>query len=245
MTSISDARHTHQQFLVDLESRLSTGQISPAEFTTLCLIPELVKNSASFQRSPLYKAEFSLSPTIEFLRLYNWKGQSDRIRRSLFHWHQGHYPLVLWERIPTPLELLRLQAQGKRVITVFKKASEWQQIHHGKSAWEFTVHDLIHADHFFQDPDRRAGQIAFYQFVLEQWEHGMIHSLRQHCPEQFDYLISDMNSHPQHLYQTLKALCLVARKKENDLNPKLRLPLTEETRFQSDVNHLLGARLLR
>jgi hypothetical protein len=245
MEYLSDMRHTHQQFLVDLEKQFFDKKLSAAEFTALCLIPELVRNNTYFQKSPLIKEALSESPVMEFLRNYSWKGKSDRIRRSLFRWHQGHYPLVLWETIPTPFELLKLQAQGKRVITVFKNTSAWEKTHFGKSAWEFIVHDLIHADHFFENSDWRTGQIEFYQFVLTQWDHELISCIRTHCSEQFDYLISDMNSHPQHLYQTLSALSLMAWKKKAQVDVKCRLPSNEEEQLQKKMNHLLTTCLLK
>ncbi len=245
MLGLSDMRQTHQQYLVDLEIKFSDKSLSAAELTTLCLLPELAKSKIEFQRAPLFKTKIETSPIIEFLRNYSWKGKTDRIRRSLVQWHLGHYPLVLSDQIPTPLALLQIQANGKRVITVFKNSSDWQRTHLGKSAWEFIVHDLIHADHFFENSEWREGQIAFYQFILKNWDHKMVSCVRSHCSEQFDYLISDMNSHPQHMYQTLAALCLLAWKNKLELDPKTRLPEEQELLFQEQKNHLLGALLLK
>ena len=241
----TDVRHTHQQFLVDLESQYQQNKLSAAELTTLCLIPELVRLNTGFQKSPLLKNETSDSKIIEFLRNYSWKGHTDRIRRSLYNWHLGRYPLVLWNHIPTPLELLKIQADGKRIITVFNQADEWEQLHLGKTAWDFIIHDLIHADHFFENSEWQSGQIAFYQFILNKWDQDMIKLARTYCPDQFDYLISDMNSHPQHMYQTLTALCLMAWKKRLDLDVKARLPETEENQFQDQMNYFLATRLLK
>jgi hypothetical protein len=235
-------RHQRQQYLVELGSQLELGKISAAEFTTLCLLPELVRtNSGGFQRKIL-STETDLTPLTDFLRRYSWKGHTDRIRRSLLRWHQGCYPLELWNQIPTPLELLKVQACGKRVITVFTSAELWEQTHFGKSAWEFVVHDLVHADHFFENPVWRDGQVQFYQFILEKWDHPLIESLKLHCLEQFDYLISDMNSHPQHMYQTLAALSLQAWKKQRALDLKSRLSTELEAEFQRELSCLLETR---
>ena len=253
MLEKTEARHAHQQFLVDLENRYFENELSAAELTTLCLMPELVRLNTGFQRLPLLKnipaeqnqGTATPSPMIEFLRNYSWKGHTDRIRRSLFNWHLGKYPLVLWNHIPTPLELLKIQADGKRVITVFNQAEEWEQLHLGKTAWEFIIHDLIHADHFFENSEWQLGQIDFYKFILSKWEQPMMIRVRSYCAEQFDYLISDMNSHPQHMYQTLTALCLMAWKKSLGISNKARLPETEETQFQDQMNYFLASRLLK
>jgi hypothetical protein len=238
-------RHEHQQFLVDLESKLLSLEFSPAEYTALCLLPELVRKKTGFQKSPLFKDQRTHSPVMEFIRNFSWKGHTERIRRSLFQWHESNYPLVLSNQIPKPLELLKIQAEGQRIITVFNQASQWQENHLGKTAWEFTVHDLIHADHFFQKSDWQTGQIAFYKFVLENWDEPIIADARTFFSDQFDYLISDMNSHPQHMYQTLNALCLMSRKKKLQIKANSRLPEKEESYFQEQMNYLLPTRLLK
>lgn len=232
-----------QQFLMDLENRLLTNLITPAELTAICLIPHFVRNRFSFQKASLFKThlknEILASPVMNFLNTYNWKGYSDRIRRTLIQWHLGKYPLVLWSHIPTPFELLTIQASGQRIITVFKKSVEWQQTHLGKSAWDFIVHDLIHADHFFENSDWREGQTEFYQKILDHWNDDLLLCARAHCKDQFDYLISDMNSHPQHLRQTLSALCLMAWKKNLSIDSNARLSSLEESRFQKNLNNLI------
>lgn len=238
MKNLSVVRHSRQQYLMDLKTQFSAGMISAAELTTLCLIPKLLENPAGLQTSALLKDDNS-SPAMTFLQNYSWKGHTDRIRRALIKWHQGHYPLVLWERIPTPLELLKCQATGRRIVTVFTQDEEWDQMHLGKSAWDFIVHDLIHADHFFENSELRAGQIEFYQFILDRWDQDMVTKARTYCPEQFDYLISDMNSHPAHMHKTLSALCLMAWKKEIGLEIKSRLPADEEVRFQNQMLSLV------
>jgi hypothetical protein len=245
MLNLSDMRHPHHQYLRELEILQNSKNLSPAEVTAFCLVPQLLKNSTSFQRSPLLDEKPSSSPIMEFLRLYSWKGKSIRIRQSLFRWHRGQYPLVLWDHIPNPFELLKIQAEGKRVITVFKTALEWEQIHLGKDAWNFIAHDLIHADHFFQNSELRQGQIQFYQKLLDLWNHNLITLARKFCTEQFEYLISDMNSHPQHLKQTLSAICLIAWKKSRGQDLKQRLSTQDEILFQEQIHHLLTAFLLR
>lgn len=245
MTFLSETRHISQQYLVELGKSLDQKQISPAEFCTLCLVPQLLKNKVGFQKCVLSDSLSSDSEVMEFLRHYSWKGKSGRVRRSLLMWHQESYPLILWDRIPTPLELLKVQAKGERVITVFREAADWDKIHLGKTAWEFILHDLIHADHFFEKIDWRDGQRMFYQFLLEQWDHEMIGLARRECSEQFDYLISDMNSHPQHLAQTLTALCLMASKKSLGVERTQKLSNQQEIFFQNQMTGLFETCLFK
>ncbi|MFN9066181.1 MAG: hypothetical protein ACK5V3_03060 [Bdellovibrionales bacterium] len=192
----------------------------------------LLSKIDQFQSKILIPELKSHSSVIHFLNSYHWKGHTDRIRRALIHWHLGLYPLVLYKKIPNPKELLELQAQGKRVVTVFFEAEDWKKEWGKFSAWEFTVHDLIHADHFFQDPHLHQQQTRFYNFILQNWQHPFLSPL--HTQSGFEYLISDMNSHPQHLLQTLSALVIEQRKKELNLSIQERLPTSEELNCQNE-----------
>ena len=203
----------------------------------LCSAAELVSQVLlfgfdQFQSKLLFSDLKTESEIINFLNKNHWKGHTDRIRRALISWHLKMYPLVLLPKIPSPRELLELQAQGKRVVTLFPKIEDWQ-IKWGKfTAWEFTAHDLIHADHFFQDSQLHKKQTQFYQFILNNWEHPLIDSL--HNESGFEYLISDMNSHPKHLLQTLSALVIEKRKENFCLEKKDRLPDIEEVYCQRE-----------
>ncbi|MFN8792593.1 MAG: hypothetical protein ACK5Y2_14150 [Bdellovibrionales bacterium] len=241
-------RHWSINDILNLQQKLRHTSISPAEFTAQFLL----KRPLHFQRKPLQLPSFHCDPqaraqvqpnsnfladqdTMTFLHEFHWKGYSDRIRRALLMWHTGRYPLQLSHEIPSPLELLRLQAQGQRVVTVLVQPEQWDQLHHGHSAWDFTVHDLLHADHFFEKEDWRQGQISFYRFLLERWELPEIQAL--HGDPQFDYLIADMNSHPRHLFGTFQALVLKSWKQRKGLAPQQNLAPTDEQTFQDQVRH--------
>ncbi len=207
-------RHFNFDFLLKIRAELEENLISPSEFVAKYLLTHPLQ----FQKNIMYPhlAHSPLSEIMDFLNTFQWKGYSDRIRRSLLKWHHKQYPLLLLFHIPTPLELLRLQAQGQRVVTVFLQQSEWRTEHHGKNPWDFTVHDLIHADHFFEDPLNWKGQVGFYQFLLRHWNDFPLRAL--HNQSGFEYLISDMNSHPYHLFLTLRALLLESMKAQASKN---------------------------
>lgn len=241
-------RHWSINDILKLQQKLRDTLISPAEFTAQFLL----KRPLQLQRKSLKIPTLTLEPqasarvqpilqqdsgqdTMSFLREFHWKGYSDRIRRALLMWHMGAYPLQLSHEIPTPWELLRLQAQGQRVVTVLIQPAQWDQLHHGHSAWDFTVHDLLHADHFFERADWREGQIRFYRFLFERWELPEIRAL--HEDPQFDYLIADMNSHPRHLFGTFQALVLKSWKQQRGLAPHQSLSKADEREFQNRVQN--------
>lgn len=225
-------RHWDLNYLLKLQEKLKENEISPAEFVT----DFLLQKPLEFQKKKLFADYPTSSKLMQSLNENHWKGYNDRIRRSLLEWHRGHYPLVLLHRIPTPHELLLYQGQGQRVVTVFINPTELDQNHHGKNAWDFTIHDLVHADHFFEKPEWRKGQIEFYQFLERNWEHPEISKL--HNLPEFEYLIADMNSHPRHLFLTLRALILKSLKNQFGLPPEESLSDSHEQHFQEIVEEL-------
>lgn len=118
------------------------------------------------------------------------------------------YPIEVVNRIPTPLELLHFQLNSRRVISFNQSFQTWPStLYHGRDFLSFIIHDLIHADHFFASPENRAGQLGFYHCVQMILNTTELQALLQdnNFLEAFEYIISDMNSHPVHLLKTLQA----------------------------------------
>jgi hypothetical protein len=244
MENLCGLRQLSSDYLREIETQLLQKKINEAEATTLCLIPFLLnkKESFPFQKLILFKddSQQNLHYVTQFLKTYSWKGYSDRIRRALYQWSHGRYPLLRFKTIPTPFELLKVQATGKRVVTVFSQQEEWSKTYGDKNAFEFVLHDLVHAEHFFERKDWSEGQRQFYDFVLRNWNHPLTSMTRKQCPEQFDYLISDMNSHPKHLFQTFEALMLIAQKKVFGLELKDRLTDLQEKSFRKEAQYFFA-----
>lgn len=131
------------------------------------------------------------------------------VNRALLSWEQGHYPLELMFKIPSPKQVLNLQKNGKRCVTVFFKESEIDHYILGeRDSLGFILHDLIHADHFFHHNLMMKGQIGFYSQMSELIESKIIDELLKDSDYtgSFEYLISDMNAHPVHLWKGLKSI---------------------------------------
>lgn len=217
--------------LAQLNAQFSEGKLSAAELCASLLLTQI----SSLQKKRLISGFSTPSVIIQQLNDFHWVGHTDRIRRALIQWHTGKYSLILLRSIPTPFEILQYQARGERVVTVFEKPEDWQKNWGPHSAWEFVAHDLIHADHFFENPARRESQKKFYQFLLEHWSTPEIQSLVG--DPGFDYLISDMNSHEKHLFQTLKAVVIAQQKKTLRLSAQERLPEFTEHSCQQLFSH--------
>lgn len=127
---------------------------------------------------------------------------------ALYHFYLGQYPIEVLCYEPEPLELLQFQIQGKRILTFNPNIEEWPQLKYGeRDPLSFWLHDLIHAEHFFSDPQDRAGQIGFYRLIHEILTYKILDTilLNDEFNKAFSYLMSDMNAHPLHLVKTLRA----------------------------------------
>ena len=139
-----------------------------------------------------------------------FKATPQAVNRSLLAWSLSEYPLVLMERVPSVEEVLEQQIRGQRCITIFREQSTLAKLILGeRDALGFAFHDLIHADHFFHDNTLMRGQIGFYRQVNDLLKAGLLAPLMAapDFPEQLDYLIADMNSHPVHLWKCFKSIC--------------------------------------
>lgn len=146
---------------------------------------------------------------IDFINICKIKAVPESCNRSLSFIANNYYPLRISEVIPSPKELLQLQISGQRVITLNEDCELWPTNYYsGRDFLGFIMHDLIHADHFFLDPEHRDGQLGFFRFIENILEDTMLNELlfRESFKTGFEYIISDMNSHPVHLFQTLHAL---------------------------------------
>jgi hypothetical protein len=128
------------------------------------------------------------------------------VNRALIGWAEGRYHLKLLAHVPSSLEVLEMQSRGERIVTCFFKPQELLETHEGgRDAFVFALHDLIHADHFFHDPGLAEAQRDFYSECLVRYRSGEFTERLGDAAwaDQFHYIISDMNSHPEHLRATL------------------------------------------
>lgn len=144
-----------------------------------------------------------------FLNIYRIKPLPESALRSLYKLGFESFPLQIINSEPTPFELLKIQITGQRIITFDENFEAWPfKLYGERDPLSFIIHDLIHADHFLKDPKQHQGQIGFYKFIDKIHFDFDLQNLFQNekFKSGFEYIISDMNAHPVHLFQTLKAL---------------------------------------
>jgi hypothetical protein len=145
------------------------------------------------------------------MKNFSLKGVRLDSHMGMLGWLEGRYPLELRYDIPTPGEMLDIQCEGRRFVSLLKNPEEkYRAIGRHAGAYEFLLHDLEHAHKFFGDPFLLRAQIAFFRFLkakipaFSPWMDDPLFMKDLH------YLMSDMNSHPVHLFKYLKAVVLTA-----------------------------------
>lgn len=191
-----------------------------------------------FQDTPVLIPQH-ISPQMnltDFLNQIKIKAFPESCHRSLCFMMSGRYPLDIVRHIPTPAELLRIQTAGRRIVSLNENFEEWtHQKYSERDHLGFLMHDLIHADHFFYEPKHQLGQLGFFAFIQTIISDKSLEAML--CSEdfktQFEYVISDMNSHPVHLFQTLKTL-LYMKNKNDFLSEKIWKNWCEQNSVKND-----------
>lgn len=206
------SKSLHPQISAIEENRLQ-GQISDAEFVGLFLEKSIFylfpKNWKSRRRSFEIEYQKSSPKTWSFLE-YGYRGIPESAHRAIQKWMNNEYPLCLVNYVPSVAEVLDLQSQGQRCVTVLQQEKDLSEYVLGeRDPFSFTIHDLIHADHFFQNEFQMHIQIGFSRLMKSLYDQiQLLESLKQNplFASDFEYAASDMNSHGAHLCKYLKAI---------------------------------------
>lgn len=214
--------------------RFQQNALSSAEFTAIYIVTVLAyrfpgdwlgaKRSQKLTPThnlsfPLTDLPMSLEPNIqkrlaafttlgELFQHFAFKSTPLTVNRSILNWSEASYGLELMFRIPRPEEVLHQQKLGRRCVTVILEKEKAKKFILGeRDALGFTMHDLIHADHFYHNNQCYQGQLGFYGLL----DHCMT---QNHFEEQFktpafeaefEYLIADMNAYAIHLMKCFKS----------------------------------------
>lgn len=147
-----------------------------------------------------------LSELSQLVAMGKYKRIKEKVSRALSMWLAGKWQLELLLHVPSVYEVLKLQAGGARCVTLYPDRSCWSGPKLTKeNALHFFVHDLEHAVQFFDF--YHSEQLALNQRLLSLYEEGYFEELMtQGLKERVDYLLSDMNTHPEHSFQFLQAI---------------------------------------
>ncbi len=182
------------------EWSMKTGRV--AEPTGLSLpLREVARGPFAFLQ------RYSSRTLMDVTREYRPRHLPAAIFEILWMWYQDQADLLVVSHVPSPLEMLAAQCLGRRFVTLDEAAAGTGALVDGqRDAFEFVLHDLAHAHQFFKDPQEFCKQTEFFKQVSQFLQAtGVLHLGDEPLREALDYLISDMNSHSQHLYSYLRA----------------------------------------
>lgn len=212
-----------------LAARWRTGEIDAAEFAALYFLHwQITTHGQAFaSRKRKHDPRPDAAEWLALLakeagarrrvQLHDWldrnqfRGVTGNVPVALVRWLHGAWPLILREDIPKPLEVLRMQARGSRAVTVI---TAWPRagkpVLNKPDAFEFFRHDLEHAYKFYHSPALFAGQRAFFARLETAFDRGVFVPYFDDAEFviRFDYLMSDMNTHPEHSCQYLRAILI-------------------------------------
>ena len=148
---------------------------------------------------------------LDWLEHYQFRGVIGNVPAALVQWLRGAWPLILREDIPSPLDVLRMQARGTRAVTLI---TAWPRVREPvltkSDAFAFFRHDLEHAYKFYHWPALYAGQCGFFARLEAAFDRGVFAPYFDDAEfvARFHYLMSDMNTHPEHSRQYLRAILI-------------------------------------
>ena len=106
---------------------------------------------------------------------------SNYVNQCIVGWALEMKPCKLLHHIPSPMEVLRMQANGERVVTMFCTLTELSKQHiskltymkgminHARDPLEFLLHDFKHMEHF-TCCDTHHEQIGFFRCMMRLGE---------------------------------------------------------------------------
>ena len=160
-----------------------------------------------------------LSDIADLLEHFLMKGIRLDSQLGLLGFLSGNYQLELVFRVPTPAEMLELQCEGRRFLTLIDNlACKSFDLGRHKTPFEFFLHDLEHAHKFFGNPEQYGGQVLFFKFLRASLAEFEVFSGDAKFRADLNYLMSDMNTHPMHLFKFLKAVVCSAEMRRTQLN---------------------------
>jgi len=179
-------------------------------------------------------------PCPSLIHHWRWREVPGFAWNTLEAWAQRKFQLEIVFGIPSPKKILMLQTKGQRCVSVFREAHHLSEIHeHHRDAFLFTVHDLEHAWQFFSNAELFHHQKAWALKLWLAFFQGPWKTMAWIQKEDFDYLISDMNTHPWHGFLTLQNLWMKEWKKQKQWPLWEKLPSQDETQCQKAWNELL------
>jgi hypothetical protein len=134
----------------------------------------------------------------------------EAVPQALLAWSRGERRVDLLFHVPSARDVLALQAQGRRCVSLLDEATSAAPHEDGLA---FAVHDLCHLEKF-ADPAQHAAQVGFFAAVSRALADPRFQeletSLDARWAEDRGYVIADMNGSAVFLFLALKSKLKIA-----------------------------------
>ncbi|HND85300.1 MAG TPA: hypothetical protein PLU50_05800 [Pseudobdellovibrionaceae bacterium] len=151
------------------------------------------------------------------------RGLPEQAQEMLLLWFHKKIDLLLTWDEPSVFQVLQMQAQGRRCVTIPPRARDFASVNcHGRDTHSFIIHDLMHAYFFFRT-EYFDFQKNISKFFVENWNSTWLVAIKRSTSwPKFEYLLSDMNTHPEHWLATFQGLVHEVQLTElTEIAPKL------------------------
>lgn len=126
------------------------------------------------------------------------------VAEALVAWAAGRRDVELLTRVPTPGELLALQARGRRCVSLL---DDGVVVPPHADGLAFVLHDLCHLEKFV-DPEHHAGQVGFFSTLEAAMATEAWRSIERDFDAPWitdrDHVAADMNGSAIFLFAALK-----------------------------------------
>lgn len=174
-----------------------------------------------------------------FFGHYRIKNLPVSVPRVLWLIDQKKIEIEIVENPIDPVEMLKLQAQGKRVVTLSRSCFlNGELVDEQRDALEFLLHDLSHANLFFSET--HAEQKIFFANLMQLLnEQSVCQSLQQDelFVKDLNYIMSDMNSSKIHLLSSLRAALISNARRVEQVVEKQKISIERETRIEHQMSY--------
>ena len=186
-----------------LQKKTKSTQIYPYGISLLEYLPD------NFNLTDWEKEKLKGVTTYTIFLHFNLKGIPESINRTMLNWFQGFWKIKLLKYIPNSRTLLKMQVNNTRCITVTTHHQAITElVLNSRDPLSFVLHDLMHADQFFNQVDSQKGQLGFYHLlnlIYDQPKLTYYLDNDEQFKKEFEYVVSDMNAYVIHLLKCLKS----------------------------------------
>ncbi|MBL7664412.1 MAG: hypothetical protein JNM93_04720 [Bacteriovoracaceae bacterium] len=188
--------------------RWQAQQLTDAEMAVIAflLMGHATKGERFAQKKLLENILTKEIHLMQILETAAFRGVKSKVRTMLTNWLKGTWELKLITYIPKPIDVLIAQTQNTRYVTMMSQPQYWASpVLTKENAFHFLCHDLEHGYQFWND--FHTEQVGFNRELLTIYQQGELKVLESEpFKARLHYLLSDMNTHPQHSLQFLEAL---------------------------------------